>query len=290
MKRRNTEGTYAFSAYVAGACGIQDLQGLLIGKDGTFTAAVEAFEIEPEDHFDRILGNLIARDELYIKGVLAEKIGVPLYLLVHRTGKSGVTIYEIGLDHQTRCPICVDSYKKTEAEFLSWWRAHKQTIQTKGYRNDFKKRVEQSYFDALLESHDEKWGGNIDGYLVSGSGADLDIWGVVENRYTNKVPIRKYDPQDFFQSGGGDYYTWLPLILLCRQLRLPLFLATYSNRANEERLMGLTRVEGLGANGLTYVRNEAGREIRPCDHILSDTGEVRHWFETNRGAPPPSLG
>ena len=150
--------------------------------------------------------------------------------------------------------------------------------------------MEQSYFDALLESHDEKWGGNIDGYLVSGSGADLDIWGVVENRYTNKVPIRKYDPQDFFQSGGGDYYTWLPLILLCRQLRLPLFLATYSNRANEERLMGLTRVEGLGANGLTYVRNEAGREIRPCDHILSDTGEVRHWFETNRGAPPPSLG
>ena len=120
MKRRNTEGTYAFSAYVAGACGIQDLQGLLIGKDGTFTAAVEAFEIDPEDHFDRILGNLIARDELYIKGVLAEKIGVPLYLLVHRTGKSGVTIYEIGLDHQTRCPICVDSYKKTEAEFLSW--------------------------------------------------------------------------------------------------------------------------------------------------------------------------
>lgn len=291
MKRRNTEGAHPFSAEVSQACGIYDLQGLLMNRQGEFTAAVEAYEIEPADHFRQISGDFIPEDELYVKSVLAERIGVPLYLLIHRTGKSWIAFYEVSPDHRALRPICTAFYRKTEAEFLKWWREKKQTIQTKAYRSDFQKRVEDSYFDTLLEAHGEKWGGNVDGYLVSRDGrGDVDIWGVIENRFTNKETIRNYDPQKYFRFGGGDYYTWLPLILLSGRLGLPLFLATYSNKACEERLMGLTRVEGLDNSGVAYAEDEAGRQLRPCGHILSDAAEIRRWLQNNKGAPPPSLG
>lgn len=278
VTRRNTERFHAFAREVARHCGIYDLQGLLLNGAWEPTSAVEAYELSEPLGDRRIVDTVISADELYVKCVFAERVGVPLYLLTHVQGQRGVTVYEFQADHGTKLPRCVSEEDRSEAEFVAWWQERKQTVQTKAYRPDLSGRIAHSYFDAVLEACGEKWGGNIDGYLVSWDSGDVEIWGIVENRFTNKTALRSYDPQRYFRHGGGDYYTWLPLANLCRQMEIPLFLTTYSNRRDETHSAGLTGIDSLTQEGITYWKNCAGEQIRPCLNILSDAEEVRRWY------------
>lgn len=283
VTRRNTERFHAFAHEVARHCGIYDLQGLLLNEAWEPTSAVEAYELSEPLGGRQIAGTVISADDLYVKCVFAEQVGVPLYLLTHVREHRGVDIYEFQADHHTKLPRCVSAESKSDAQFVAWWRERKQTVQTKAYRSDLSGRIARSYFDAVLESNGEKWGGNIDGYLVSWDSGDVEIWGIVENRFTNKVALSCYDPQRYFRYGGGDYYTWLPLVNLSRQMQIPLFLTTYSNRQgsgqqDETHSAGLTGIESLTQEGITYWKNRAGEQIHPCRNILSDAEAIRRWY------------
>ena len=278
VKRRNTERFHAFAHEVAQRCGIYDLQGLLLNGSWEPTAAVEAYELSEPLGVRPLIGTVISAGELYVKCVFAERAGVPLYLLTSVQGQRGVTIYEFQANHRVKRPHCASAEEKSEAEFAAWWQERKQTVQTKAYRPDLSGRISHSYFDGLLEACGEKWGGNIDGYLVSRDTGDVEIWGIVENRFTNKTALNVYDPQKYFQCGGGDYYTWLPLVNLCKQMAVPLFLTTYSNRPNETRSAGLTGIDSLTQDGITYWKNRSGDQILPCRNILSDVEEINRWY------------
>lgn len=282
IKRRNTERLHAFVEEVERDCGIYSLQGLLLDEHWEPTTAIEAYE------FTGCVGDLlldgvgISAQELYVKCVFAERIGVPLYVIAHSENAPHINIYLFQADHAARVPRCVQVRKKTPQEFVAWWREQKKTQQTKLYREDMTRRMEDSYFDTVLEEAGEKWGGNIDGFLVSWDSGDAQIVGIVENRVTSRVPLRQYDPQKFFRNNGGDYHTWLPLITLRDRLGIPLFLATYSNQPEETHLAGLTRVEALDRDtGLTYLKKPNGREQRPFENILSSTAAIRQWFQTH---------
>lgn len=281
VTRRNTEREHYFADEVAQCCGIHDLQGLLLNENWEPTAAIEAYELS-EALGNRLLTEfVIPADELYVKCVFAEWVGVPLYLLTCTQGQRGVVVHEFQADHSRKIPRCVSEEGKSEAAFVAWWRERKQTIQTKAYRRDLSGRIAGSYFDMVLEAQGEKWGGNIDGYLVDWSSGDVDIRGIVENRFTNKTPLNNYDPQRYFSYGGGDYYTWLPLFDLHERMGIPLFLATYSTRYGETHSAGLTVVESLNQNGITYMRDRFGRQIFPYRNIMSDAGTIDDWFQDN---------
>ena len=279
MKRRDSEGKHSFSREFFSSCNIYALQGLLIDKDGRFTAAVEAYELEEADRFDRVLGNVIDPEDFYIKSLIAEKIGVPFFLLIHREGCRTITRYQLKPDREQYEPICSARDTLSEQDFLLWWRQKKQTVQNKPYRADFKARVQESYFDNLLEANGEKWGGNIDGIIVSPRGSDIDVLGIVENRFTNLNTIRMYDPNAYFTHGGGDYYTWLPLVNLCAILNVPLFLCTYSNRPGETHLVGVTCIQHLDETGITYITDERDQEIKPYNNLVSDIPRAYRWME-----------
>ncbi len=279
--RRNTERFHSFAYEVARFCGIHDLQGLLLNENWEPAAAIEAYELSEPLGDRQCVGLVIPSGELYIKCVFAERVGVPLYLLTHTRGWRGVTIYEFQANHERMVPICVSEEEKSETDFVAWWRERKQTVQTKAYRGDLSMRITNSYFDQILEAHGEKWGGNIDGYLVGWSSGDVDIRGIVENRFTNKAPLSNYDPNRYFRSGGGDYYTWLPLFNLHQQMGIPLFLATYSNRSGETHRAGLTIVKSLAQNGITYMSDRFGRQIRPCQNIMSSVDIIDRWFKNH---------
>ena len=280
ITRRNTERYHRFAGEVARFCGIHDLQGLLMNENWPPTAAIEAYDLSETLGNRPCTGIVISERELYIKCVFAERVGVPLYLLIHSLGWRGVVIYQFRADHQRKAPVCISRKGKSEADFVAWWRERKQTVQTKAYRRDLSNRIANSYFDWVLEAQGEKWGGNVDGYLVDWSSGDADIRGIVENRFTNKVPLSSYDPNRYFRYGGGDYYTWLPLFNLYRQMGIPLFLATYSNRPGETHSAGLTIVKSLAQNGITYVNDQFGRQICPCQNIMSSVDSIRRWFQT----------
>lgn len=281
VTRRNTECFHRFSDEVAQFCGIHDLQGLLLNENWRPTAAIEAYELSEPLGNRPLTGLVIPADELYIKCVFAERVGIPLYLLTCVQRQRDIMIYEFQADHNRKAPICVSAERESEAGFIAWWRERKQTVQTKAYRRDLSSRIANSYFDRILEAHGEKWGGNIDGYLVDRTSGDVDIRGIVENRFTNKVPLNHYDPQRYFQYGGGDYYTWLPLFQLHEQMGIPLFLATYSNRPGETHSAGLTVVKSLSQSGITYISDLTGCQISPCRNIMSDVGVIGGWFRNH---------
>lgn len=283
MVRRNVEGHHGFSQFVAEQCGIFELGGLLLDRNWNFTAAVEAFELEREESRGSLSCLLDANGftkAMYMDGVFARKLGVPFYIVAHIKGGSRIHVYALRSDPENGKLRCVDEKTLSEEAFLRWWQEKKGTVQTKGYRNDLQDRAKASYFDYLLESHGLKWGGNIDGFLVE----DGDIVAIVENRFSNKTPLKKYDPNAFFAGyNGGDYNTWLPLINLKDRLGVPLFLMTYSYRDGEQNQVGITRVLGQSKDkGLLYAQDRNGTPIRPCDNVLRNLPDIGQWLARNQ--------
>lgn len=273
MRIRNTEGEHPFSSRLDAECNIGSMQGLLMDDHGHFTAAVEAFELEQGEQIERIVGPVFSSDALFIKSCFAEEVGVPFFLLQHRDGTNGIVIHQIVPDRTNRVPKCLKRQSVHVERFAAWWRERKRTIQTKPYRADFQSRVRQSYFDWLLESHGEKWGGNIDGYFFSPY--DGTILGAIEKRFTNKAPLARYDPAKYFRYNGGDYYTWYSLFLLRDLLNVPLFLFTFSNIEGEQEQVGITIVDTLDHDGISYIRDEKGKEIPPNALLCTGVDEAK---------------
>lgn len=278
VRRRNTEREHAFSAQVARYCQIYDLQGVLMDKDWKPTAAVEAFTADTVLETEQIVGSVLSRDDLYAKCVFAEKAGIPLYLLLHTQGQPGIMVYEFQADHAQKAPAPVSEERLSEQAFVAWWRRKKGTEQTKSYGSDLQSRIRASYFDTVLEGAGESWGGNVDGFLISRETGDMEILGIVENRYTQKTPLREYDPNHFFHYRGGDYNTWLPLFNLCIAMRIPLFLMTYSNRQGETGLTGVTQLKSLDKTGLIYICSEGKTPLYPQTHIMSSLSGIKEWL------------
>ncbi len=280
MIRRNTEGKHNFSLQVGRACNIYDMQGLLMNEKNKFTAAVEAFEMKADEKVEKVMGNTFSEREFYIKSCFAERVNVSFFLFIHREGTKKIYLYEIKPDHKRKSVQSVAEEILSEEDFIDWWGSHKRTIQRKGYRGELKDRIQLSYFDSLLESRGLKWGGNVDGFMVSAEGdstEEVNIISVIENRFTNKKSIRQYDPADYFKSGGGDYRTWFPLIKLKEMLGIPLFIFTYSNRKGEENLVGATLIEALNEQGITYIQNGNSKQMKPCDNLFDNTEELVQW-------------
>ena len=284
MKRRDVEGDHAFAKCVAEQCQIFELGGLLLDKNWNFTAAVEAFELSSEEK-GTPLSSLLDRsgyaENLFMSGLFAQKLNVPFYIIAHVQDESIVRLYSVHSDHNSKQLLCSEHRKLTEDDFIRWWQEMKGTVQTKPYRKDLKDRAKSSYFDNLLESNGLKWGGNIDGYLVSDSSDASNMIAVIENRFTRKIPLNKYDPNAFYSGyNGGDYNTWLPLMKLKDRLGIPLFLMTYSHRSGEENKVGITQILGQSkTEGLQYIKDTNGAFIRPCDNIVQSVSDVKKWFE-----------
>ena len=282
MKRRSVEGTHRFIHQVAEQFGIFDLGGLLLDQDWNFTTAVEAFELEPEEQkfsLPYLLSSQGLEAAMCMDGVLAQKLGVPFYIITHVKHTPEIQIHHWAFDPQIGKLRYLDMHNVSENDFIHWWQTRKKTTQTKLYRKDLQQRARDSYFDNLLVDHGLKWGGNIDGFLVTGNGKDCDVAAIIENRVTNKVPIARYDPNAFFSGyGTGDYNTWLPLVNLKNQLQIPLLLMTYSNRDRELDLTGIAQVLDVSRRGLTYLPDGNGRPIRPCDNILRSFPDIRQWL------------
>ena len=277
MRRRDVEGSHRFSREVAEACGIYELGGLLLNSQGEFTAAAEAFELEREEIPEGASFSELLRREGYERGiragcVAARELGVPFFLFAKIRGETGIHQYEVTAEEGESRLKSVSYRHLGEEEFLQWWREHKQTEQKKTYRRDFQERASDSYFDHLLESHGLKWGGNIDGLLIPAQGA-ARVAAVVENRYTNQVPLRRYEPGKHFDR---DIFTWRPLILLRKKLNVPLVLMTYSRRPGEGRAVGMAQVlnEPEETGALRY------RGLPPRQNVTRSPEEVMRWLST----------
>lgn len=186
FKRRDSEGNVtAFRNTITSKLGMTDLQGLLIGKSGEFTEAVEAFEVEGFAR-DALLKILLPASDLTRKVRLANAIGVPFSVWIHGTDDKGIIrAIQLDVDEERLGGVKVVTERLcTEDRFIEWWAEKKKTPQTKRFRKQY---IQNSYFDKLLESHGMVWGGNIDGAIFAPDGS---VEAIVEIRCTEKIQSR----------------------------------------------------------------------------------------------------
>ena len=268
MKKREAETQkHLFEHQFAEECKLFDLQGLLMNTEDSFTAAVEAFEIENKDLPIRSVKQAVFSEEEWLAKIsISEALRVQLNLFVHVDGKETIHRYIV-----TRAGFVgkepVQHQKISENDFVEWWRRHKTTIQTKEYRPQLSGSIKDSYFDVLLEKNGLKWGGNIDGFLILDQKTYRPT-AIIENRFTEVASIYQYDPAKYY---GQDVQTWKPLRVMCRDLNIPLILCTYSKRRNEEQLLGMAEILWQ-YDGIQY------REQRPCDNLFDNTAKAKDWL------------
>ena len=284
LVRRNTEGSHSFSDSIDTNLCIFDMQGLLLNNNWQFTAAIEAFELPVHTPFTTLRQEAFGEEEkLYVRARFATQVGVPFFVLLHKEGDNKITIYDITANSATHHCECRKQFQLSESAFIEWWHERKQTNQTKPYRKQFEGRVEDSYFDSLLESNDLKWGGNIDGYFVSSPDSDYQVEGIVEKRYTTSCSLYKYNPANYFKDPKdpkkNDYNTWKPLFLLKERLSVPLYLFTYSRLHGEQNKVGVTILKSLSRERITYLLNENNKQITPNSLICNSEYELRQRLQ-----------
>lgn len=137
FRRRDSEGNVtAFRNTITSKLGMTDLQGLLIGENGEFTEAVEAFEVKGSA-IDASLKLLLPASDLTRKVRLANAIGVPFSVWIHGTDDRG-TIRAIQLDAdegRLGGVRAVTEHLCTEEKFIEWWAEKKKTPQKKNLEN-----------------------------------------------------------------------------------------------------------------------------------------------------------
>lgn len=106
-----------------------DLQGLLIGKSGEFTEAVEAFEVEGFAR-DALLKILLPASDLTRKVRLANAIGVPFSVWIHGTDDKGIIrAIQLDVDEERLGGVKVVTERLcTEDRFIEWWAEKKKAL------------------------------------------------------------------------------------------------------------------------------------------------------------------
>lgn len=269
VTRRNSEGQVSsFRKQIEDGLRLVDLQGLLIGKDGKFTEAVEAFEIE-SDKSGLDLKSLFSPWELFVKVKLAEALKIPFSIWAHTSGRPEVLSCEqIGFDQTLNKIVTINKMTVSERVFLDWWGEKKGTLQSKKFEEDY---IDDSYFDDLLASDDKVWGGNVDGiYYDSATGK---IRAILEFRCTKKNPIERYDPAYFIRK---DFHTWKPVVQLARELSVPCILITFQKeyKNKDEKRFGATVVEEVTRSQLRYRNN-----MKPYQHFMHSAQDFREYLD-----------
>lgn len=271
MKRRNIERTTEFSTQISRECGFYGLQGLCRNKQGDYTIAVEAVDMEddPVDSFTSVIGE----EEIFVKACFAEKVGAVFTLLIHKdeAGESFVYVRQYAPDRAAGRAVCTTEEKMSEQSFMEWWKERKYGKQINSYRNDLNIGTGEKYFDNLLESNGSSWPAGIDGFITSKDEAGNTVIGaLIENRIADKCKVKSYNTNRYF---GRDYKTWVASIKLARALSAPLFLCTYSRKKGQEQYMGIGQIVSADEEGLVFKD-----KVRPDKNVKSSVEEVREWI------------
>lgn len=276
MIRRDMECPTAFAKRIKDECHIYDLQGLCKGKSENYTIAVEAIDME-NDPVDAYI-EIFSENELYARARFAERVNAVFVLMLHKRlkDKDEIILKSFKTDSDNTKVVCSESKCLTSDYFINWWKARQFKTQKKQYREEMQRKINSSYFDQLLEKNGSSWSGNIDGFMMSeeASGCN-DISALIEFRFSSNEDIEVYDPNKYFNSGGGDYVTWSGLIELSKRLEVPLYLFTFSRKMGNRDKLGVACVEGITERGLVY---RAG--IPPYRNISKSSKEVLNIMDS----------
>ncbi|MDQ6660854.1 MAG: hypothetical protein M3Z24_07805, partial [Chloroflexota bacterium] len=166
MKVRSSETNtnHPFAKQLFQALHIGEVQGLLINSEGNFSCCVEYIEYEQQgEHFSK----QFTREEWWQKKWFARAVGVPFYVVVGNLDGT-YSIYEVFVDENNVLKYKFFLKNLGADKMVQQWEVWKGTRQVKKL-TEAALRVRQTRIDAILEAAGLQWGGNIDGFINSGS-------------------------------------------------------------------------------------------------------------------------
>lgn len=222
---------------------------------------------------------MFSPQDLYAKAWLAERVNASFVLMLHTASEpTEVFLKSFQTNPAAHKVNCIETKCLSEDYFMNWWKARQFRTQHKEYRGEMKKKIATSYFDQLMEKNGSSWSGNIDGFMMKKNSAGVeDISAIIECRFSSKEDINYYDPNKYFDKGGGDFVTWNGLLQLSNRLNVPLLLFTYSRKMGSRNKVGLAVVNGVSREkGLIYKDG-----ITPCRNVKESSADVLAWIDAN---------
>lgn len=279
MKIRTSENPHAFQTRLFNRLHACSLQGLLMNDRHEFTTAVEAVEYKAGDDTSIVP---FTRSQLYARYVLAREAGVPFYVLCYIDG-----LYRIinVTEENGRVVLRVESWLN-EAEFIQWWGERKQTVQSKQLNNGGEARLGGTVFDTVLRRHGYEWGGNIDGFILSGDNQHVAC--IIDNISVSRKDLND-EPSHYFHSSnpkhGPRYDGWYAAVKLAGQIQVPHLLFTIDKRDETKEHIGLTAIERLSPEGIFYVDG-----VKPNENVVEGMEAIARAVNGKiRTAMPPVL-
>lgn len=279
MKIRTSENSHDFQTRLFSRLQAYSLQGLLMNDRHEFTTAIEAVEYEVGDDKTKVP---FTQSELHARYVLAREAGVPLYLLCYMD-----RLYKLIKVTENKDQVVLRVVDRLdETGFIQWWGERKQTVQTKHLNNGGEVRLGETVFDTVLRRNGYEWGGNIDGFVLSGDNQHVAY--IIDNISVSRKDLND-EPSHYFNSPnprhGPRYEGWYAAVKLANQIQVPHLLFTIDKRDETKEHIGLTVIEKLSPEGIFYVNNQ-----KPNDNVVERMETiVRAINEKLRTALPPAL-
>ena len=274
MRRRDVERLTYYAKHIKEACKIYDLQGLC-QNEGEYTIAVEAIDME-DDSVDTYLEEF-SKEELFAKVYFSRSLNIPFVIMLHKkeNGIDYIYLKWMDISVETEDIYCLREMRMNEEEFIIWWKNNKQGRQTKEYRPAMQRIINDSYFDQLMEQNQTSWTGNIDGFTLYKKEANGEgVSAIIECRISGQLRTDKYDPNNYFHSGGGDFTTWSKLLQLSVELSVPLILLTFSKISTCSNMVGAAVVEKVNRDsGLSYKD-----DITPNENVFDNVEDFKQWL------------
>lgn len=249
MKIRTSENSHDFQTRLFSRLQAYSLQGLLMNDRHEFTTAIEAVEYEVGDDKTKVP---FTQSELHARYVLAREAGVPLYLLCYMD-----RLYKLIKVTENKDQVVLRVVDRLdETGFIQWWGERKQTVQTKHLNNGGEVRLGETVFDTVLRRNGYEWGGNIDGFVLSGDNQHVAY--IIDNISVSRKDLND-EPSHYFNSPnprhGPRYEGWYAAVKLANQIQVPHLLFTIDKRDETKEHIGLTVIEKLSPEGIFYVNN-----------------------------------
>ena len=265
MKRRTTENRHYFTEKLFGKLNAYSIENIAMDEERNFTAIIEAVEYNELEQIK--INDVFKKEEIEAKLLMAKKLEIPFFFVAYQKGI--YYIFEINRNHEQRLINKLD-----EIGFVTWWASVKKTKQFHPLNNGGLDRAYGTIFDRVLDKYGQKWGGNVDGFIIGNS----DIQCIIDNISIAFVSIDNYkaDPARFFHLRGPKYETWYSTVKLANMLKVPHILLTIDKNNPSEEVVGISVIDELTKNGIKYVDNitPPQRIVRGMKNITEKISEL----------------
>lgn len=194
-------------------------------------------------------------EESTARFALSSTLQVPMYLALWQDGMDDFRIFSLTITNKAKIKLKDEKLFGSCKDLAQWLGSLKGIQVSKG----FVEADRLSTIDRCLRLHNVPWPGNLDGFLIDTRTDKVNV--VFELRNTRRYSVESHNLNYFFRK---DFHGWEALDILRTQLKVPLYILTWSSKETLVKIQKLLRITD---KGLEYEKTE-----------FLEKGQIVSWF------------